>query len=177
MALTVSGALPVLRRMNAPVAFSPTGIWSKGVSLVSSRIPDNSFAVPVAGTSSLPPFDVTTRAPFRLPGLVGENLTLITSLPLGSTVAGLSWPERLSGYEIAEITRGAVPVFLTVNAFEAVSPTATSAKSKEPSILPIGAGAGCWGTGVSGFLASQEVESAKKATNNGRQAKWRIRFD
>jgi hypothetical protein len=96
---------------------------------------------------------------------------------LGSTVAGLLWPERLSGYEIAEITRGAVPVFLTVNAFETVSPTEISAKSKEPSIFPIGAGAGCWGTGVSGFLASQEVESAKKATNNGRQTKWRIRFD
>ena len=167
MVLTVSGALPVLRRMNAPVAFSPTGTCSKGVSLASSRMPDNSFAVPVAGTSNLPPFDVMTTAPCKLPGLAGENLTWITRVPLGSTVAGLSWPERLSGYEIAEITRGAVPVFWIVKFFAVVAPTATSAKSKEPSILPIGAGAG-WGTGVSGFLASQEVESAKKATNNGR---------
>ena len=140
-------------------------------------MPINSFTDPVAGTSSFPALVVTATIPFNGPGLAGENLTSIAKVAPGSTLAGLSGPERLSGYEIEEIASGAFPSFFILKDLAEDLPMGVSGKSSAPSIFPIGAVAGCFGAVVSDFLASHEVVSVSRATNSGRQTEWRIRLD
>ena len=125
------------------VKFSPTKAGTaQGAVAISTN--GGKLEVPaIAGTSSFPPLVEIATAPCAVPALVGENLTSIASVPPGETVAGLFGPERLSGYEIAEISSGAFPAFLMVKDLAADSPTEISEKSRLPSICAIGAGACC----------------------------------